>query len=48
MGADVPYLVADTTTGDLHDADGTLLVPAPFVPVLPSVRERLTSRTRPG
>lgn len=42
---DVPYLVADTTTGDLHDADGTLLAAGAFVPVLPGV---LTSRTCPG
>lgn len=42
---DVPYLVADTTTGDLHDADGSLLAARALEPVLPAL---LTCRTRPG
>jgi len=42
---DVPYLVSDTTTGDLHDADGTLLAAGALEPVLPAL---LTCRTRPG
>ena len=41
---DIPRLTADTTTGNLHDADGTLLAAAAFTPVLPGLR----SRTPPG